>query len=396
MQKAAFIGSLPARRCLALFVLLVSFSATHVSAQAGKVEPVPAPVPARSDVLAEPTGYRGLIAEAVAEYEARHFEEARALFRRAHEMFPNARTMRGQGMAEFELRNYRGAIQCFESALSSRVRPLGPALRTETVRLIARAGRFVSRVRLTLHPSTASVLVDGVPVPDEPEAVLLLSIGSHTVEIRADGYLSTQLPLTVEGGEEQVFAIELEPAAVGRPKAGSAGESARRFTFGPQLSGVAPLSGYAQKTPGMGIDLSLWSQFSLWVVDTRIGLRFDVAEENREYFHVPFELAGYRMLPFADHGLFFGVGTGITYIREHTHTSRTIGNFAITRIYADLDFEVPGVPLFARVGAILFRSSAASLVTSVDYSFTFVKLASGANEQALRAHLGVLFGRSRR
>lgn len=79
-------------------------------------------MPARSDYVAEPTGYRELIAEAVAEYEARHFEEARALFRRAHAMFPNARTMRGQGMAEFELRNYRGAIQCFESALSSRAR----------------------------------------------------------------------------------------------------------------------------------------------------------------------------------------------------------------------------------------------------------------------------------
>lgn len=354
------------------------------------------PSPELSDFVSEPAGYRELIAEALAEYEARHFEEARALFRRAHAMFPNARTMRGQGMAEFELRNYAGSIQCFESALSSRVRPLDAALRAETEQLVARARRFVARVRLTLQPSTALLLVDGVPVQLQPGAGLLLSIGHHSLEARADGYQTTQRTLSVEGGEEQVLAIELESAVVDPPMVKSIDESVRRFAFGPHVSGLAPLQGYAKKTPGTGFDLSLWSQFALWVIDTRIGIRFDMSEVNREYFHVPFELAGYRMLPIASHALFFGAGTGITYIREHTQTSRTLGNFAVSRIYTDLDDEVPGVPVFARLGGLLFRSSAVSLVTSVDYSFTFVQLKDEPNEQAIRVHLGALFGRSRR
>src|SRR4051812_11159906 len=55
--------------------------------------------------------YRGLLNEAVSEYDARRYEEARALFRRAHELSPNARTLRGIGMASFELREYVEALR---------------------------------------------------------------------------------------------------------------------------------------------------------------------------------------------------------------------------------------------------------------------------------------------
>ena len=47
-----------------------------------------------------------LIGDAVAEYDAGHFQEARALFRQAHEKSPTARTLRGIGMCSFELRDY--------------------------------------------------------------------------------------------------------------------------------------------------------------------------------------------------------------------------------------------------------------------------------------------------
>ena len=42
-----------------------------------------------------------LIGDAVAEYDAGHFQEARALFRQAHERQPTARTLRGIGMLNY-------------------------------------------------------------------------------------------------------------------------------------------------------------------------------------------------------------------------------------------------------------------------------------------------------
>ena len=49
---------------------------------------------APADVPDQPA-YRKAIEDGLAEYDARHFEEARSLFRRAHQISPNARTFRG-------------------------------------------------------------------------------------------------------------------------------------------------------------------------------------------------------------------------------------------------------------------------------------------------------------
>jgi len=60
--------------------------------------------------------------DAVAEYEAGHYQEARALFRQAHEKSPTARTLRGIGMASFELRDYVEATRALTASLRD-VRP---------------------------------------------------------------------------------------------------------------------------------------------------------------------------------------------------------------------------------------------------------------------------------
>ncbi len=393
MHTAGFIPRTRTIRALSLCAAWILLLSAPVQAQDSALPP--AVVPTLSDFTGEPTGYRELIAEALAEYQARHFEEARALFKRAHVLLPNARTMRGQGMAEFELRNYGSAVQSFEAALTSQVRPLDPVLREETEQLLERARRFVARVRLELKPGSASVVVDGVLMHVEPGAVLLLSIGNHSVEIRADAYRPTQRTLSVQGGEEQVLEVVLVPAEGAAPGAGSRPSSPRRFSVGPQLSGLAPVQGYARRTPGLGVDLSFWSVFSAWALDLRLGLRFDVAEENRDYFHVPFEVAGYRLLPFADHAGWFGLGTGLTYVHERVAFTQTTGEFAVTRVSTVFDDRTLGVPVFARVGMLFFRSSAASLLTSVDYGITFADLKEVSNEQAVRFHVGALFGRGR-
>src|SRR6185369_15657579 len=113
---------------------------------------------------AETPQYRGLLSEAVAEYDARRYEEARALFRRAHEIAPNARTLRGIGMASFELREYVEALRALEGSLVEQRRPLTAPQRQQVEGLLERTRAFVGRFVLHLTPPDANLRVDGAPV----------------------------------------------------------------------------------------------------------------------------------------------------------------------------------------------------------------------------------------
>src|SRR5262245_12806154 len=57
-----------------------------------------------------PDSYEQLITRALTEFDARNFAEARALFLQAHALRPTARTLRGIGVTEFELRNYVDSV----------------------------------------------------------------------------------------------------------------------------------------------------------------------------------------------------------------------------------------------------------------------------------------------
>ena len=112
----------------------------------------------------EPPAYRELVEQALAEYAAKNYDEAGTLFERAHTLFPNARTLRGMGMAAFELRQYDQSARHLEAALASTVRPLDGALRKETEALAARARAFVATLELRVSPAHANLSLDGAPI----------------------------------------------------------------------------------------------------------------------------------------------------------------------------------------------------------------------------------------
>ncbi|HEX6239538.1 MAG TPA: hypothetical protein VFZ61_01540, partial [Polyangiales bacterium] len=58
---------------------------------------------AQSAAKSGPPGYADAIEQALSELEAANYPEAREEFQRAHAIYPNARTLRGLGMVEFEL-----------------------------------------------------------------------------------------------------------------------------------------------------------------------------------------------------------------------------------------------------------------------------------------------------
>lgn len=165
----------------------------------------------RAQEPTEPPEYRQVIREALSEYHAKNFPEARALFSDAHALYPNARTLRGLGMTAFELRSYRESIGYLKEALASQVKPLDGGLRNETERLLKRAERFVAKLNLTVEPANARVLVDNEPtVPKEGEPIVL-EVGEHTLDFQADGYVGETRTFHVKGREVETWRILLNP-----------------------------------------------------------------------------------------------------------------------------------------------------------------------------------------
>lgn len=182
---------------------------TSASAAARESTGTPAAPPTAD--APDPPGYRELVDEGLREYEVRNFEEARSLFTRAHGLFPCARTLRGIGMAEFELRNYPVSIGRLEAALASGVRPLDGALRTSTEQLLQRARSFVAEVLIETKPPVATVTVDDMPTPVTQGKPLMLVVGDHVIEVNATNHAPEKRRLSLKGGERETLTVVLRP-----------------------------------------------------------------------------------------------------------------------------------------------------------------------------------------
>jgi tetratricopeptide (TPR) repeat protein len=171
----------------------------------------------------EPPGYRALVEQGLSEFSVHHYEEARALFARAHALYPNARTHRALGLAAFELRNYIEAVNHFELALSSKLRPLDDDLRKQAEEVLERAYGFIGRVQVTREPKAAELSLDSQAVVLPANGVLLVRIGEHTLEAQAAGFASQKQRFEITGGERTALRIRLLPlspanvAAAGAP-----------------------------------------------------------------------------------------------------------------------------------------------------------------------------------
>jgi hypothetical protein len=157
--------------------------------------------------------YHATIDQALQEHNAGRFAEARALFLRAHQLQPSARTLRGLGLVEFELRHYAAAIRFLTMAQSDTRNPLNDAHRTEAAALLNQANAFVGRYRLEFEPTDATVMVDGEPVAPEDRQMLLLDVGEHTVGVQAPAYRAQARRLDVKGGEQQALRFKLDRAS---------------------------------------------------------------------------------------------------------------------------------------------------------------------------------------
>jgi hypothetical protein len=218
-------------------------------------------------------GYVEVIQEAVREFRLGHWNEAVVLFQSAHSVSPNARTLRGMGVAAFEGRRYAEAIQWLSEALSHPVRPLTPQLRSEVESVMRRAEKFVGSFVMEFEPAEATVTVNG------REAIVVdgrlrLDPGTQRLMIRAEGYRQVSKKISVRGGHFGVdplffgllVALNLQTAFLSPPVA-----MAAFYLKGVAPPGVTLNQIFAGMLPFMGIQvvavilLYVFPQIGLWL-----------------------------------------------------------------------------------------------------------------------------------
>jgi tetratricopeptide (TPR) repeat protein len=157
--------------------------------------------------------YEETISRAVKEFDLENWSEARALFKQAHGLNPNARTFRGMGMAAFEMRKYAQALQDLQSALANTQRALTPQQRDQVQKLIEQAQGYVGRYTVHVEPQQAAVKVDGGDLALDSNNQLALDLGDHEITASASGYVDLSRKVTVEGGEVQMLDLVMDRVA---------------------------------------------------------------------------------------------------------------------------------------------------------------------------------------
>lgn len=156
------------------------------------------------------TDTSALTREALAEFEAGHWEEARVLLKQLYAVRPSGESLRLLGAASYELRDYAAAVTYLRRSLAEPQRPLTPARRADAERALTAALRFVGSVRVLVPGvAAAQVRVDEQDVQPEADGTLTLSVGRHDVEVSAPGYLTQTVEVRIDAGAAQELTVAL-------------------------------------------------------------------------------------------------------------------------------------------------------------------------------------------
>ncbi len=129
--------------------------------------------------------FEATVREALAEFQAGRWIEARTLFLRAHAIRPSAEALRMAGNASYEARDYVRATELLEASLAE----TDPALREDRAALAREAltasGRFVTRLTV-VAPEGARVRVDDAE--RDVSQPIVVARGEHRLEVSAPGF----------------------------------------------------------------------------------------------------------------------------------------------------------------------------------------------------------------
>jgi tetratricopeptide (TPR) repeat protein len=191
-------------------LLALTLSSSLLSALAPAQTLAQAPESAAEPQAGElPDAYQRAVSLGLDEFERRNYAEARARFLEAHQIYPNARSLRALGAVEYDLQNYAECIEYLQSALASELRPLQGKLRSETEELLNLARGYVATYTFVLEPADAQLELDGEHMKLRPDGTLLIEVGDHQLGVQAAGHVSTRQALRVAGRSDQTMRITL-------------------------------------------------------------------------------------------------------------------------------------------------------------------------------------------
>jgi len=166
---------------------------------------LPSPTPAGG----AKTPYQEAIEEAVSEFGAAHWDEAYVSFKRANELQPGPRPMRGMGKALYERRSYAEAVHILQQALDIKdsPRPLNADQRADVEKWLAKARMYIAEVHLVIKPADAALFINGTQTQ---QRAFILNSGSYQLMATHPDYKELRQDLRVTLGQKQTINLIME------------------------------------------------------------------------------------------------------------------------------------------------------------------------------------------
>ena len=213
-------------------------------------------------------GYSQVIQNAVVEFDAGNWAEARVLFEQAHTLRPSARTLRGMGMASFEIKEYVRAEKELNASLVDLRSPLAEAQRHEVLALLLRLERYIGKLVVHTSPPEAhpTVTLDGSRV-EAGIAEMKVDLGRHELSVQAPGYRPLNRTVTIEGGKTQQLELSLTPLDLDA----RAAQAAAAGTGAPEAAAPDPVAAEMPVLPPLSDDprdhkRSVVKQWWFWTI----------------------------------------------------------------------------------------------------------------------------------
>jgi hypothetical protein len=173
---------------------------------------------ARASAQEVDSEYDRTVNAALDEYERGNWDESSALFGRAHQLKPSARTLRGLGLSAYEGRHYPDAIHYLVEALADPRLPLNPLQRDALVATIDRARLFVGYLKISVKPDGSLITINGLPALTDTNGEIICDAGWIDLEIKADRHDTWNRHLRLSPGQHLALRANL----TGQPIAATA------------------------------------------------------------------------------------------------------------------------------------------------------------------------------
>jgi hypothetical protein len=172
----------------------------------------------------ESGAYDKLLDRAIEAFDHEDFAQAFEDFEQAYQLRPNARVQRGLGIAALRLNRFGQAKRALSSALEDKRQALTPQQVAEVRELLEWMRTNLGTLNLHVFNGASAVRADDdLRIDNEPvrdATFILLSPGTHVLQLRVAGFEPHERRFTISAGAEERLDIDvrLTPSARAEPE----------------------------------------------------------------------------------------------------------------------------------------------------------------------------------